>query len=57
MWTLPKTIFAYLLFKATPTIVNITVYYLFLFYFTLIFYCIIEGASGHTFHYDYTLYM
>ncbi len=61
MRTLPKnlTIFNYL-FKATTTIINIIIYYLFyslfLFYFTLIFYCTTEGANGHTFHYDYTQY-
>ncbi len=36
------------------TIVNIIIYYLFLFFITLIFYCTVEGANRHTFHYDYT---
>ncbi len=42
------------------TIVNIIIYYLFLFFILILFhtyfYCIIEGANGHTFHYDYTLF-
>ncbi len=56
----------YLLFTTITTIILFTttyfiiIYYLFLFFilvlFTLILYCIIEGANSHTFHHDYTLY-
>ncbi len=49
----------YILCKVT-TIANILIYYLFyslfLFNSTPFFYCTIEGANSHTFHYDYTQY-
>ncbi len=40
--------------------VNIIIYYLFLFFILIqlytYFYCTIEGTNSQTFHYDYTLY-
>ncbi len=58
----PKTIFTY--FIKLLTIVNIIIiiiiYYFILFSILILFYtyfyCTIEGANGHSFHYDYTLY-
>ncbi len=51
--------FFYLIIIQVITIIKMIIYYLFLFFilmlFEIYFYCIIKGANGHAFHYDYTL--